>query len=284
VGVEACALVDPEDRDRIIESLAQALVGSGAGQPTSVRFRHKDGSWRVLEAISSPFRAEEGKQFVVVNLRDVTGRLDAERALRESEERFRSVFESGPIGMSVLGLDRRYLAVNRRYCEILGYEEEEVIGQTVMDITHPEDQERDQELGEQLISGRIPFYVTEKRLRRSDGQNLWVRVTGSIVWDEGGDPQYALGMIEDITEHKEAREREARLQERLNEALTKALSGYVGICSNCKLIRGKDGERVSLEDYVRDTTEARFSHGLCPSCGKRLYPQLDWGGSFDPES
>jgi hypothetical protein len=91
-------------------------------------------------------------------------------------------------------------------------------------------------------------------------------------------------MIEDVTEVKVVREREARIQKELRETLTRALSGYAVICSSCQLMRSTDGVWVSLEEYVRDTPETRFNHELCPSCEKTHHPHLDREGSLDPES
>lgn len=140
-------------------------------------------------------------------------------ALATSEARFRATFEQAAIGIVHTSLDRRYLAVNRKFCNMLGYRPEELIGMSAASVTHPDDQDDDRLFREQLLSGAVQSQSAEKRYVRKDGSVIWVNRTVSLVRDPNGEPPYFLRVVEDITERK-------RLQAELLEmATTDALTG-----------------------------------------------------------
>ncbi len=139
-------------------------------------------------------------------------------ALRESEERFRSVFEQGPLGIAIVGLDFRWVAVNARLCGMVGYTEDELSKLTFVDITHPDDIETDVEQAEKLARGEIPYYTMEKRYIRKNGGVIWISLTASIMRDDQGVALYYLSMIEDISERKQA-EQKVRQSERTLRSL-----------------------------------------------------------------
>jgi PAS domain S-box-containing protein len=128
-------------------------------------------------------------------------------ALQESEERFRKVFEEGPIGLLLVGTDGHIQHANRRFCEMLGYAESEIIAVGLAGISHPDDWERDHPFVSRLWRGEISCYHVEKRYLRKDGQVVWGQLTVSLLHDEAGRPINTIGMIEDITERKRAEER-----------------------------------------------------------------------------
>jgi two-component system, cell cycle sensor histidine kinase and response regulator CckA len=153
---------------------------------------------------------------------DITEREQRERMLRESEERFRKVFEEGPLGMSIIGLDNRILRVNGALCALLGYPAEELTALTFPEITHPHDIAKQVELTKQVFAGEIPNFLIEERLIKKNAEILWVNLAGTVIWSSEGAPMYGLGMIEDITERKRAeaelRESEERFRNMANAA------------------------------------------------------------------
>ncbi|MDB9512274.1 PAS domain S-box protein [Kamptonema animale CS-326] len=175
--------------------------------------RRKDGTVFPAEASISKLELNGEKIYTAI-LHDITERKIAETSLREREERFRKVFEEGPIGMAIVGLDYRFIKVNPMLCQMVGYSESELLPLTFTDITHPDDLEKDVQLAQQLFQGEIPFYQIEKRYFKKNQEILWISLTGSIVRDEDAQPIYYLAMIEDITARKRA-EKSLRQYERI---------------------------------------------------------------------
>src|SRR5579875_795427 len=129
-------------------------------------------------------------------------RLPPEVLLLRKEEHFHKIFEEGPLGMAIIGLDYRFVKVNMRLCQMLGYTEQELTGLTFLDITHTDDIDMDVKLAHQVFIGEIPYYNIEKRYIKKNREILWINLTASVIRDESGKPLYGLAMIEDITDHK----------------------------------------------------------------------------------
>jgi len=138
---------------------------------------------------------------------DITERKKAEKKLRAREEEYRTNFALTGVGKAQADLETgRLLRVNRRLCEITGYEPEELLARTITDITHPEDQDRDYDGFRRMVRGEIDEYETEKRYLRKDGAVVWVRVNATAIRDPEGRPLRTVATIEDITERKRAEE------------------------------------------------------------------------------
>ena len=139
-------------------------------------------------------------------------------ALRESRERFESVFEYAAIGMGLVAPDGRWLRVNRALCETLGYPEEELLGRAFGDITHPDDLDDDFEQAGRLLPGETRVYRKEKRYFRKDGRTVWALLSVSVVNDEAGEVLYFISQVQDVTERKRLEEKLSRLA--YHDALT----------------------------------------------------------------
>ncbi|WP_107671011.1 PAS domain S-box protein [Cyanothece sp. BG0011] len=144
---------------------------------------------------------------VTVFLRDISDRRQREQAIYEHQQRFRKVFEEGPLGMAIVGLDYRFIAVNQTLCEMLGYSASELQQLTFVDITHADDIDKDIQLAQQLYQQEIPFYSLEKRYLTKEGKMLWIILTASLLKDEQEKPRYGFAMIEDISDRKAADEK-----------------------------------------------------------------------------
>ncbi len=178
---------------------------------TKVALRDRDGDVTGLVGIS----------------RDITERKQIEDTLREGEERFRSAFDNAPIGMALTAPDGRRLKVNHALCAIVGYEEAEMLSQTLYDITPPEDQIVDRENVRQLLSGEVQSVQFEKRYTHKSGRVVWVSMNVSLVRNAQGEPLYFISQTQDISERKrlEAELREHREHlERLVENRTVELT------------------------------------------------------------
>jgi PAS domain S-box-containing protein len=132
--------------------------------------------------------------------------LTAEVALRESEERFRRVFEEGPLGLALVGKDYRFFKVNSALCQMVGYPEGELVQKTFAEITHPDDVRADVDLAERLFRREIPFYRIQKRYVKKTGEFIWINLTASLILGADGEPLHGLAMVEDITEIKRSHE------------------------------------------------------------------------------
>ena len=119
---------------------------------------------------------------------------------------FRVVFERAGIGMAIVDLEGRLLDSNAALREMVGYSEEELADMKFADFTHPEDVQADWQLAQELFAGGRDFYQMEKRYVRKDGRVVWGRLTSSLVRAPGGEPHFAVGMLEDITKYKKTEE------------------------------------------------------------------------------
>jgi PAS domain S-box-containing protein len=138
---------------------------------------------------------------------DFTARKQTESALRDSEERFRATFEQAAVGIAQVGLGGRWLRVNQRLCDIVGYTAEELLPLTFQDITHPDDLNTDLDYVRQVLAGKIQTYSMEKRYIRKDRSQVWINLTVGLVRDEATAPKYFVSVVEDITERKKTEEK-----------------------------------------------------------------------------
>ena len=124
-------------------------------------------------------------------------------ALKTSEETFRCAMEGASIGMALVKPNGHFLKVNPALCELLGYDEAELLANDFHVITHPEDLERDLSLVEQALAGNIDRYRLEKRYYHKSGRIIWALLNVSLVRDHAGQPSYFVSQIQDISEQRE---------------------------------------------------------------------------------
>lgn len=125
-------------------------------------------------------------------------------SLQTSEDRFRSTFDQAAVGLAHVGLQGQWLRVNQRLCEIVGYPEASLLQKTFQEITYADDLDSDLGYIKQMLAGEIETYTMEKRYRRQDGELIWANLTVSLHRDFGGQPEYFISAIQDISAHKAA--------------------------------------------------------------------------------
>ncbi|PSB49429.1 PAS domain S-box protein [Chamaesiphon polymorphus] len=161
------------------------------------------------EVIVTPILDAEGRVDRILGVsRDITDRRDAAIALATSEELFRHTFEYTPVGFAHVAPNGRFMRINRKFCEIVGYSSEELLQLTFHDITEPTDLAEDVALVDRLLQDEIQEYTLEKRYIHKQGHHIWVGLTVSLVREiaaEGqlGAPRYFLSAIQDITHRKQ---------------------------------------------------------------------------------
>lgn len=202
VGQPIMGFVHPDSRQLVVDRLRQLAVTGMAGPPMDITFVSRSGSDLPAEIVSVPITFE-GKPAILGFIRDISKRIEAERALRESEEQFGNAFRYSPHGMAFLSLDGRWLRANKSLCEMLGYSEEELRDMTFQAVTHPDDVPQDLANLRGLVSGETSSYNRVKRYYRKDGRLIWVSLAVSAVHNATGAPLYFIGQIQDITAQRE---------------------------------------------------------------------------------
>lgn len=176
----------------------------GTRETWDQRYRRKDGSELWTLATCCPIYKNGVFIGALGMFADITQRKALERALQESEARFRGTFENAAVGMAHVGLDGRWLRVNQRLCDLLGFTHDELMTVTFKDVTHPDELPGDLDLAHKVVAGAIPGYTLEKRYVRKDGAFFWGELSVSMLRDEQGRPLHFISVVKDITARKEA--------------------------------------------------------------------------------
>ena len=169
---------------------------------------------------------------------DITARKQAEASLLESERRFRRTFELAGSGVAHIGMDRRFLRVNRRLCEILGYPQDELLRLTGRQISHPDDLDVINAQRPRLYAGEIDSVRVEKRYLRKDGSIVWVSFTMVVERDAAGKPQYEIAFFDDITARKQAEAALRESEERFRSVVDSANDGILVYDKQLNVIAG----------------------------------------------
>jgi PAS domain S-box-containing protein len=201
------------------------------------RYRALDGSYRWLRWNALPWPE---RQLIFAAARDVTTEKSineafqrlaenleqrvlertaeleqANRALHESEELFRRMFDEAPLGMSLRSLDHRLVLTNKALCTLLDYDPSELQGLDWQDVTYPDDVPGQAALLDRMTIGRIPGFRLTKRYLRKGGEIVWANLTCSVLLDERGRPMTVLSMVENVTERRRHDEEIERLNREL---------------------------------------------------------------------
>jgi diguanylate cyclase (GGDEF)-like protein/PAS domain S-box-containing protein len=204
-GQLAGDLLHSEDRE-MLRTRGAELLEPGSSLRAEVRLRHKDGTWRWFDATITNRMGDPMVTGIVGNLHEITDRKNAEAALKEAHERFRSAFENAPIGMAMTDLQGNIIRANPAYARILGRSPRELAGMSVHELTHPDDLGASMTEMRRFVTSDADGYQLEKRYVHADGRVVWVHVSVSCVRDENDEPRYLIGQIDDVTERRALRE------------------------------------------------------------------------------
>ena len=198
---------------KAVKLLAKNALGQPTG-PDELTLNRKDGTRITMEIRTFPVKIM-GQNLVLGIARDITERRRIEEELRESEERFRTIFESSPVGAALVNSKGKFTRISNSFQNMLGYNEDEFRGKSFRDITFEEDLNIGMEQFRETVGGKRNFFQVEKRYCRKDGEIIWGHTSVSTVRDSNGKFQYNITIIENITEPKRAEERiKAALKEK----------------------------------------------------------------------
>ncbi len=160
---------------------------------------------RLLHTRKIPIYDSQGQPRYLLGIsEDITERKQAEVALKDSEARFRAVFEQAAVGMIISDLAGNLQQVNQKYANLLGYKPEEICNLTIEKLTHPDDIATSKKLLKQLLAGEIPYFTQEKRYLCRDQSFVWVNTTVSLMRSATGEAQNLTAVVEDISDRKQA--------------------------------------------------------------------------------
>ncbi len=255
-------LIHPEDRDRAVATFVDSRNARKEFWMEYRLLRH-DGEYRWLLDHGVP-RFTESSEFVgyIGSCIDITERLDIERELRASEERYRGIVDQTVAGVAEIALDNTFVTVNDRFCEIVGYTPRELLsGMKKSDLIHPDDLETSTAKIAELHRTGLPFEM-EKRYLTKDCKVVWVNNSVSAVRDAEGRPISVAIVVIDITVRKEA---EAALRES-EERFAKAFSASPLIFTLASLVDGRLVEVneafTAITGYAREEAIGRTTADL----------------------
>ena len=210
----------PQVRNNGLFDLYVSVVETGETLDQEFYYQHDrvTSAWLHIVAV----KLNDG---LAVTFRNITDRKLGEIALRESEERFRAIFEQAAVGIAKTSLCGQFIRVNPGFCQIVRYAESELLQLDWQVITHPDDMEADTEYVRLLLSGEIQTFSREKRLLCKDREVCWANVTVSAMRDAEGTAQYLICAIEDISERKlvqELLQASLETQTRYSQELTRS--------------------------------------------------------------
>jgi PAS domain S-box-containing protein len=214
IGKNAFELAHPDDAPDLINAFTHVIQNPGATPSLELRVRHKDGSWRILENTGNSLLDDSVVAGIVINSRDITERKRAEEALRESEERYRSLLEGIPVGLYRTTPEGQIIDINPALVQMLGYPDRQAL--LAVNITDVQ----------ALMEREGVVRNFEARLRRHDETIIWVRNSARAVRDGDSRVLYYEGSLEDITKRKVAEEEREQLLAEL-EAKNKELESFV---------------------------------------------------------
>ena len=240
-------------------------------------FKHRlsSGELRDVEIYANPISIL-GKDYSFSIVHDITDRRQSEAAVKESEEKYRSLFENAPDGVTVIDSKGYIVDCNTIDQTLIGLNQEEMIGKHITTYLSDETKPLFSKFFPSLRKKGIIEVESTIINIRGDMIPVWRKATA--IYDNKGDFRGAIIHTRDITERKKIEEERETLLKEIQQALenVNTLSGLLPICAKCKKIRDDKGYWNNLEAYIEKYSDASFSHGICSECSDNLYGSEDW--------
>jgi diguanylate cyclase (GGDEF)-like protein/PAS domain S-box-containing protein len=259
IGRNTRDITHPDDYGPGVEFRAQLGSGGKKSLAHEKRFIRKDGTpvW-TRRTMSAACDAAGNPQYVIAVIEDISDRKQLEQYHRES-------FDQAAVGIVHTSLEGRYLRVNRKFCEMLGYDESELLGREAADFGRSKDREHDANTRRLMWAGKLGSFTEEKQFIRKDGATVWTNRSVSLARDPSGKPLYFIRIIEDITARKEA---DARYRATFDNApigiLHTALDSYRILHVNpkmCEMLGYTEAELLQMSSTDIVHPDYRFKDG-----------------------
>lgn len=226
IGMSAAEVTYADDNPQSTQLLDELISGQRDSYEIDRRYIRRNGEVFWAHVTMSSVRGLDGKPLYLVGMViDIDEQKKMQERIRESEARFQAIFDNVAVGVAVMTLQRQPVAINAQTEKITGYSLNDLAGVNPVMLVIPEDRNMDVEMFKDLVEGKRNSYVMERRYRHRDGHIFWARINYSLVRDRNGNPDYLVGIIEDIDDQKRASERLAEqeadylltLQQRVRE-------------------------------------------------------------------
>jgi PAS domain S-box-containing protein len=270
--------VHPEDIEWCTKFYMQATE-EGRDHKLEYRVIAADGRTVWLHDTVSVKTEPEGPKQLTGVMIDITSRKMAETALKESEEQFRLVFEKSAAGIVIGDTSGRIIRANQRYCELVGFSQDELQGRTTMEITHPADREANRAYLEEAKTGRTSIFELEKRYVRPDGRVVWGSISAVFVYPNTHAP-YSISVVQDITDRKRA-ESLVALQKQTLEMVAQGMPLQETLTTLVRQIELQTGMLGSI--VLLDGDGLHVRHGAAPSLPEAYIRGID-GAPIGPQA
>jgi PAS domain S-box-containing protein len=233
------SIVHPDDRAVVSSHLKEEVrIKNTSACHLDFRIIDRRGDERWISHICAPVLMSDGQYHGRRSSnRDITAQKIMESALRESEERFRKIFENSALGVTLTAPDFRFLQVNQAFSSMMGYSREELTRMSFTDITHPENLAPDIDQIKKLGSGDIPLYRTQKRYIRKDGGIVWASLTVSAIRANDNSLLFYVAQVEDISERKKVELALHESEQRFSNAFQYSAIGIALVSAEGRFIR-----------------------------------------------
>ncbi len=278
IGKPITILIPPEHSNEFPQLTEKIKRGEAIKHYETDRI-HKNGERIQMSLTLSPIKDKAGAIVgVSVIGRNITERKRAEEKLRQLSR----AVEQSPASIVITNPAGDIEYVNPKFIELTGYTLAEALGKNPRILKSGEKgPEAYRELWQTITAGKE--WRGEFHNKKKNGELYWESASISPIRDLAGRITHFVAVKEDITARKQTEAERDQLIQELQDALAnvKSLSGLLPICAGCKKIRDDKGYWSQVESYIQKHSEAKFSHGLCPDCIKKLYPDLVEGGLGD---
>ena len=246
--------------ERLPESKVSQVLRSGqALRNEEVIVDKADGSRIAVLMNIDPLLDAHGELVGLVTcFQDITDRnrvnealAKSQQELRQQEQRWNATYEHAAIGIVEIDAEGRFLRVNESICAITGLSREELLGWRLFARTHPDDRDVDEDLYRRQVKGEIGFYSIEKRFVRKDGRVIWCSIRSSTVRDADNNFLYGVRVVQDVTERKEAEDRQKLLIDELNHRVKNTLATVQSLAS-------QTARETDTPEAFRDAFEGRL--------------------------